>query len=65
MSTSKVTIKFTSLINLWAFRTAISVNRFEMNVSDISITCECTREHIALAVEKYKGIVLETQQVKS
>ena len=65
MSKSTVTIKFTSLINLWAFRTAISVNRFEMNVSDMSITCECTKEHIALAIEKYKGIVLETQEVKA
>jgi hypothetical protein len=62
MSTTQVTIQFSSLTNLWAFRTAISVNVFEMNMSEISITCECSKEHIALAVEKYKGRVLETQK---
>jgi hypothetical protein len=62
MSKSKVTIQFTSLTNLWAFRTAIAVNVFEMNMSQISITCECSKEEIGLAVENYKGRVLETEK---
>lgn len=62
MSKSKVTIQFTSLTNLWAFRTAIAVNVFEMNMSEISITCECRKEDIELAIEKYKGRLLETQK---
>ena len=62
MTWTKVTIKFTSLTNLWAFRSAISVNVFEMNLSEISITCDCTKEDIALAEEKYKGKVLETKR---
>ena len=64
MTWTKVTIKFTSLTNLWAFRSAIAVNIFEMNLSEISITCDCTKEDIELAEQKFKGKLIETETVK-
>jgi hypothetical protein len=60
MQKTKVTIKFSSLTNLWAFRMVIDANIFEMNMSQISITCECTEEQVQLAIEKYNGKLIET-----
>ena len=62
MTWSKVTIKFTSLTNLWSFRSSIAVNVFEMNLSEISITCDCTPDDIQLAVEKFHGRVLHEKK---
>ena len=59
MQKTRVSIQFTSLTNLWAFRMAIDVNVFEMNVSKIMITCECSKEQIELAKSEYKGRVVE------
>lgn len=46
MQKTKVSIQFTSLTRLWEFRMAIEANIFEMNMTQIGITCECTREQI-------------------
>ena len=59
MSKSKVIIRFTSLNNLWAFRLDIGANDFAMNLAELTITCECSKEHIELAIGKYNGKVVE------
>lgn len=59
MQKSKVSIQFTSLTKLWSFRMAINANVFEMNMAQIMITCECTKEQIHMAVEVYEGKVVE------
>ena len=60
MSTSKVTLRFTSLTNLWAFRLASAMNKFEMNLAELIITCECSKEQIELAIKEFKGKVIAT-----
>ena len=62
MAKSKVTIKFTSLTSLWSFRTTIAVNIYEMNLSEISITCECTKEEVELALQKFKGKLVQMEK---
>lgn len=59
---SRVSIRFTSLTKLWAFRMAINVNVFEMNMSELTITCQCNEEDIQLAANKYGGKVVNTKQ---
>jgi hypothetical protein len=59
MSTSKVTIRFSSLNSLWAFRLAINTNEFTMNLAELTITCQCTKEHIKLAQTQYHGKIVE------
>ena len=65
MSTSKVSIRFTSLTNLWAFRLAIGANEFSMNLGELIITCHCTKEHIELAQSKYNGKVVSEVKEKA
>lgn len=62
MSTKKVSIQFTSLTSLWNFRLAIQANIFEMNLAQLTITCDCTEAHIALAKEQYRGKIIETSE---
>lgn len=62
MQKTKVSIQFTSLIKLWEFRMAIDANVFEMNMSQIAITCECTKEQIDMAMEIYNGKLLEAKK---
>jgi hypothetical protein len=62
MQKTRASIQFTSLTNLWAFRMAIAVNVFEMNLSKIMITCECSNEDIELAINQYKGKLVEIKQ---
>ena len=59
MTHSKVSIKFTSLASMWAFRMEINANIFEMNVAQLTIKCDCSEEHIKLAIEKYNGKIVE------
>ena len=60
MPKSKVSISFTSLNNLWAFRLAINANEFTMNLAELTISCECTKEDIELAQRQYQGQVVES-----
>jgi hypothetical protein len=62
MTPTRVSIQFTSLTKLWAFRMAINVNVFEMNLSQLTITCECSKEDIQLALEEYNGSVVQTKK---
>jgi len=62
MQKTKVSIQFTSLTKLWEFRIAINANIFEMNMSEMTITCECSTEHIQMAIEQYKGKVVERRK---
>ena len=41
---------------------AIAVNVFEMNLSKIMISCECSKEDIELAINQYKGKRVEIKQ---
>ena len=59
MTTTKVSIRFSSLSNLWAFRIDIGVNEFAMNLAELTITCQCSKEEIELAKSRYNGNVAE------
>jgi len=54
----KTTLVFLSLKDLWAFRQEIQANHIEINTKSKSITCDCTKEHINLAVNKYNAKVV-------
>ena len=60
MSTSKVTVRFTNLNNLWAFRLASAMNKFEMNLAELSITSCCSKEQIELAIKEFNGKIVAT-----
>jgi hypothetical protein len=62
MQKSKVSIQFTSLTKLWEFRMAIDINIFEMNLSQLTINCECTEEQITMAMEIYNGKLLKAKK---
>lgn len=62
MEKTKVTIQFTSLTKLWEFRMAIDANIFEMNMSKIAISCECTKEQIDMALKVYNGKLFESKE---
>lgn len=51
MNKKRASIQFTSLTKLWEFRMVIKVNVFEINMKDITITCQCTQEDIDLALQ--------------
>lgn len=53
----KTTIIFLSLKDLWDFRQAIQANHIEINTKNKSITCDCSEEHIKLAINKFNGKV--------
>lgn len=59
---SRVSIRFTSLTKLWSFRMDIHVNVFEMNIAELTITCQCSEEDIKLAENKYGGKVVNKKQ---
>ena len=64
MSITKITVQFSSATSLWAFRSAIQVNVFFVNLANITITFEESEEKISWAIEKYHGqIVRERQEV--
>jgi hypothetical protein len=62
MQKAKVSIQFTSLTKLWEFRMAIGVNIFEMNMSEMTITCDCSSGHIQMAIDQYNGKLVETRK---
>ena len=59
MQKQKVTIRFSSLTKLWDFRMAIDASVFEMNLHMLTITCECTKKHIELAINQYKATLVD------
>ena len=64
MPTSKVAIQFTCLNDLRKFIRVIDTNVYEMNLRKFTIACHCSEEHIALAVEKYNGKVINAIKEK-
>lgn len=62
MQKTKVSIQFTSLTKLWEFRMAIDANVFEMNMTQIAITCDCSNEQIEMAVKVFNGRLLEAKK---
>jgi hypothetical protein len=63
MATTKVSIQFASLYDLWCFRTAIKLNVFFVNISERLISFEYdTEEPIGWAVEKYAGQIRSMEE---
>ena len=54
----KTTLVFMSLKDLWEFRQAIQANIIEINTKNKSIACECSKEHIELAINRFHGKVV-------
>jgi hypothetical protein len=62
MPITTITVQFASTINLWAFRSAIQINVFFVNLSNLTISFEDSEERIQWAVEKYHGEIVPEQQ---
>ena len=60
--TEKVILKFATVSSLWSFRLEINAQVFEMNLQQLSITCECSKQQIELAVNKYKASVVSSKR---
>ena len=60
--TEQVSLRFPTISALWAFRLEINAQVFEMNLQLLSITCECSKEHIELALTKYKAAVVNSKK---
>ena len=60
--TQKVILKFATVSSLWSFRLEIHAQAFEMNFQQLSITCECSKQQIELAVTKYKASVVSSKR---
>ena len=56
----KTTLVFLSLKDLWEFRQAIQANYIEINTKNKSITCECSKAHIELAVEQFNAKIFRS-----
>ena len=53
----KVTLTFPSKDALWEFMIAAKPDFIQIKVPEKTITCICSEEHIALAIEKFKATV--------
>lgn len=60
----KNTLVFLSLKDLWDFRQEIYATDMEINTKNKTITCDCSPEHIALALQKYHAKIVETNTGK-
>lgn len=58
----EVVLGFPDLKSLLAFKDKIDVRVFEINNLHLTLICDCTEEHIALAKTKYGGIVLKGEE---
>jgi hypothetical protein len=61
----KTTLVFLSLKDLWDFRQAIQAKHIEINTKNKSITCDCTKEHIDLAIKKFHAKIASEISPKS
>jgi hypothetical protein len=57
----QITLKFPSLLNLWAFKSAVNSICFELNPGNLTLICDCSKEHTELAIKKYNAIVVESK----
>ena len=56
---SKIKLAFPGLHTLWAFVTTIGFTSIEINTKDATVYCECSEEHINLAIKKFEARVVE------
>lgn len=59
-----VTLQFANVQQLWKFRIEVRANILEINIKNITLSCQCSDEHIQLAVQKYKAVVINRQSGK-
>jgi hypothetical protein len=59
-----VTLQFPTARELWSFRLEIEATIFEFNLRDRTLTCQCSDDHIKLAIEKYNGKLISTDPDK-
>ena len=55
----KVCLQFPNLYILWEFAHTPTSNSIEINTNKRTLICDCTDEHIAQAIKKYRGKVIE------
>ena len=60
-----VTLQFQSVKELWEFRLAIEAYVFEINLRDRTLTCNCTRDHLKLAIEQYGARLVNNDPEKA
>jgi hypothetical protein len=53
-----ITLQFQSLDDLWAFRIEALVYFIAIDPASVTLTCKCNRQHLQLAVSKYKAHIL-------
>jgi hypothetical protein len=54
----KITLKFKSANQLWAFKQLIKSQDVEINLNQCTITCNCSEDELTLAVGKFGAEVL-------
>ena len=55
----QIMLQFPSMDSLWRFRFEVNANFFQMNPSKRTIICNCTKEHIELAIKKYNAKIVD------
>jgi hypothetical protein len=56
-----VTLHFPSLDDLYKFSKEVGPNNFEISIRALLLSCDCTDEHIKLAVTKYGATVIQQE----
>lgn len=59
--TVNVTLQFTSMDDLWAFRIEALIGYVNMDKDRNILTCRCTAQHVQLAISKYKASIVVRQ----
>jgi hypothetical protein len=55
----KVTLKFQTAKELWAFKVNTQSDCVQVNTKDLILDCDCSDENIALAISEYNAAVKE------
>ena len=58
----KTLLKFTSLIYLTAFRKFSKASFWEINLSDMTILCDCSEKELQFACRDFRAVVLHTAE---
>jgi hypothetical protein len=56
-----VTLHFPSLDDLYKFSKEVGPNNFEISIRALLLSCDCTDEHIKLAITKYRAIIVKQE----
>lgn len=46
-------------MDLWKFKMLINANYAEVNFQNCTIVCECTEEHLQIALQDYSAQIVE------